>query len=482
MVMKNLLRKIVFSLVVLSFAGVGLLRAEETKAAVRARNANCIKPYEHNPRHWQYQGKPVLLLGGSKTDHIFLLEDLKEHLDEIVSVGGNYVRNTMSQREGLNLKPHLRLPDGKFDLDKWNPVYWQRFANCLKWCRERDIIMQIEVWDRFDFSQEHWQNSPWRPANNINYNDKQTGLANNYPAPPWRDRQPFFHTIVGMKRYQKKYDLVRTYQERFVARMLSYSLKYPNVLYCMNNETSSPPQWGQYWMQFIRDEAKRKSVEVYVTDMFDDVWKPQTSAKLRLAFDNPKLYPFIDISQVNSRSFHEDHWTNLVWIMKQRAKHPRPLNNTKIYSDGQTSWGSGTPKDGIERFWRDLIAGCASCRFHRPGGGIGLNDTARACIRSARNVSKVVTFWDMQPHLKLLGKRDKDEAYLSAQPGKQYVLYFTEGGSVDLNLKAHHGKFQLHWIDIRTGKWAQKTEIFGGKAVFITAPNPGPWVAVIVRQ
>ena len=55
------------------------------------------------------------------------------------------------------------------------------------------------------------------------------------------------------------------------------------------------------------------------------------------------------------------------------AKSPRPLNNTKIYSAGQTGFGSGTPKEGVERFWRNLIAGAASCRFHRPTSGIGLN-------------------------------------------------------------------------------------------------------------
>jgi len=97
-------------------------------------------------------------------------------------------------------------------------------------------------------------------------------------------------------------------------------------------------------------------------------------------------------------------------------------------------------------------------------------------------VSNVVAFWEMQPHLELLGKRDKDEAYLSAQPGKQYVLYFTEGGSVDLNLKAHPGKFQLRWIDIRTGNWGKRTTLTGGKAVPITAPNADPWVAVLVSR
>ena len=43
-----------------------------------------------------------MLRGGSTTDHIFLLDDLKEHLEAIHAVGGNYVRNTMSQRACSN--------------------------------------------------------------------------------------------------------------------------------------------------------------------------------------------------------------------------------------------------------------------------------------------------------------------------------------------------------------------------------------------
>jgi len=456
--------------------------AQDKDAKRHKQNADCIKPYKDNSRYWQYKGEPVLLLGGSKTDHIFLLEDLEEHLDEMVSLGGNYVRNTISQREGLDLKAHKRLANGKFDLRQWNPTYWNRFSNCLKWCSQRNIIIQIEVWDRFDYSQEHWENSPWRPANNVNYTSEQSGLANAYPAPAWRDRQPFFHTIPGMRRYKKQYDVVRQFQEKFVSRMLSYSLKYGNVLYCMNNETSTPPEWGRYWMKFIKDDAAESGVEVYVTDMFDDVWKPQSSAKLRQAFDNPQVYPFIDISQVNSRTFNEAHWNNLMWIMNQVKKHPRPLNNTKIYSAGQTSWGSGTPKDGVERFWRNLIAGSASCRFHRPGAGIGLNDTAKGCILTTRKVEKLIKFWEVEPHMDLLSNREDDEAYIATKPGEQYVLYFTDGGSVGLNLKGCQGKFQLRWIDIRTGNWVDRKAIPGGRVVTVNAPDKGPWVAVIVRQ
>ena len=216
--------------------------------------------------------------------------------------------------------------------------------------------------------------------------------------------------------------------------------------------------------------------------MFDDVWKPQTSAKLKLALDHPEVYRFIDISQVNSRSFNEAHWTNVMWIMKQAQAHRRPLNHTKIYSDGQTSWGSGTPVDGVERFWRNLIAGSASCRFHRPGGGIGLNDVAKACIGAARKVESLVKFWDVEAHMELLTDRREDEAYVAARPGRQYILYFTKGGAVGLDLKKHPGRYRLSWVNIQSGRWGDKGDVTGGGVLTVTAPDNRPWVAVIVRQ
>lgn len=53
------------------------------------KNEDRIQPWNSNPRYWQYKGKPVMLLGGSETDHIFLLEGLLEHLDEMKAVGAN---------------------------------------------------------------------------------------------------------------------------------------------------------------------------------------------------------------------------------------------------------------------------------------------------------------------------------------------------------------------------------------------------------
>ena len=455
-------------------------------------NHNRIQPYGKNPHYWQYKGRPVLLLGGSKTDHIFLLDDLEQHLDEMAQVGGNYVRCTMSQREAPDLKPHARRDDGKFDLNEWNADYWNRFANCLKWCHERDIIIQIEVWDRFDYSTVYWETSPWNPENNVNYTREQTGFASEYPRHSGQDLQPFFHSIKGMPRYSKKLDLIRTYQEAFVAKMLSYSLDYGHVLYCMDNETSTPAQWGQYWIQFIKAKAAEKGVTVSTTDMFDDAFEAENAKHTPLIFNDAEHYMFADISQVNSRNYDETHWERLQWLLQQINTHPRPANHTKIYGSGYKSFGTGGPEDGVERFWRNILGGSASARFHRPDSGNGLNDLAKGSIKAARLLESLVKFWDIAPQMDLLSDRQSNETYLAAKPGESYALYFTNGGSVGLDLSGATGSFDLTWISVAMGVSTRtsaaggyrlmKNTINGGGVVTISAPYKGGWVAAIVKK
>jgi len=462
------------------------------KEVKTVKNEDRIRPYSQNPRYWQYKGRPVMLLGGSQTDHIFLHEGLEAHLNEIQEVGGNYVRNTMSQREGRELKPHKLLPDGKFDLDQWNKEYWTRFQNMLRWTAEREIFVQIEVWDRFDYSTENWETSPWNPDNNVNYTYEETGFAAEYPRHSGQDLQPFFHSIKGMPRYNEKLDLIRRYQETFVAEMLSYSLDYGHVLYCMDNETSTPAQWGQYWIDFIKARAAEKGVTVCTTDMFDDAFRAEEAEHTPLIFANAEHYMFADISQVNSRNYDETHWERLQWLLQQVNRHPRPSNHTKIYGSGYKSFGTGGPEDGVERFWRNILGGSASARFHRPDSGNGLNDFAKGSIKAARILEGLIKFWDITPRMDLLSDRERNEAYLAAKPREQYALYFTNGGSVGLDLSDATGTLDVTWISVSMGIRVQTAAtlgyrpvekiIDGGGVVTISAPYKGGWVAAMVKQ
>ncbi|MCC7336137.1 MAG: hypothetical protein IT422_13640 [Pirellulaceae bacterium] len=466
---------------------------EDNAVGMTRDNAARIQPWTENPRYWQYLGNPVMLLGGSKTDHLFLADHLKAHLDEMKSVGANYVRNTMSQREAPELKPYQLLPDGKFDLDQWNEDYWQRFASMLKWTAEREIIVQIEVWDRFDYSQQNWEGSPWNPRNNNNYTSEQSGLAQTYPQPAYDPGQPFFYTVPKIENYNgAKSELIRKYQEAFVDKMLSLSLPYGHVLYCINNETATPAAWGKYWIEFIQARAAAQNVFVCTTDMFDDAFEGANAKNTSLIFDDPQHYMFADISQVNSRNYDEQHWNQLLTLLQLVKKHPRPSNHTKIYGSGYYTFGSGGPEDGVERFWRDILGGSASARFHRPDWGNGLNDFAKASIQAARLLEDRIKFWDLAPHMELLSDRASNEAYVAAKPGESYAVYFTNGGSIGLDLTKASGTYDITWISVSMGRVVESSEkmgyrlmdktLEGGGIVTLSAPYKGGWVAAIAKH
>jgi hypothetical protein len=367
--------------------------------------------------------------------------------------------------------PFKQLLDGTYDLDQWNDEYWRRFENLLRWTAERDIIVQIEVWDRFDYSTKNWEPHPYNPKNNVNYTYAQSGFAEHYPDHPGRNKQPFFFTTPK----QRNNTVVLKYQQRFVEKMLSYSLRHDHVLYCMDNETSAQEAWGAYWADFIKQRAKQAGKQVCVTEMWD-AWDLKADEHRR-TFDHPERYDFCDVSQNNQKKGQE-HWDNFQWVRQRIASRPRPLNTTKTY--GADGGRYGNNRDGLERWWRHLIGGAASARFHRPDSGLGLSAPAQAALRTARKLETLLKLWDVEPANHLLSDRAVNEAYLAARPGQAYALYFTDGGAVGLDLKDAPGPFEVRWIDIATGEWGKRESLDGGRVVPVAAPGQGHWVAAIV--
>jgi hypothetical protein len=448
--------------------------------SVKKQNESGIRPYYENPRYWQYKGEPVLLLGASDDDNLFQFPELKKHLDLLSSAGGNYIRNTMSSRDTGNVWPFYQDPDGRYDLEKWNEEYWNKFNELLRLADERNIIIQIEIWDRFDYSRDPWNVNPFNPANNVNYSSDISHLEFEYPDHPSADVQPFFHTIPGMPLYKPGSEIIKKFQEKFVDKILSFTLEYGNILYCMDNETNTPPAWGKYWMKYILEKAGRH--EIFTTDMFDEFYKPKSCPTCQAAIGNPEEYLFLDVSQINSRNFSQSHWDTLRWIMNMREKYmPRPVNCTKVYGGGQSGFGSGTNMDGVERFYRNVIGGIAAVRHHRPPTGNGLNENAVATIKTIRNIESIARFWDLKPKMELLAGREENEAYISGNE-RNYVMYFPKGGSVSLPMTGQAG-YSLRWIDAGSGNWDDEMELEAAGSGAITTPDTvGGWFVVINKR
>lgn len=440
-----------------------------------------IEPWAENPWYWSYDGRPVLLLGGSDDDNLFQWpeHELMTQLDRLAQAGGNVIRNTMSDRKGMGweIYPFRQLENGTYDLDEWNDVYWNRFERMLRETAKRDIIVQIEIWDRFDYTDSHadnWQAHPYNPANNVNYTYEESGFAETYPDHPGRNKQPFFFTTPG----QRNTRVVLQYQQRFVDRMLDHTLKYGHILYCMDNETSGEEEWGRYWAEYVKRRAAKEGKTVCVTEMWDD-WD-LTAERHRRTFDHPELYDFVDVSQ-NNHNNGQKHWDNFLHVRDYLSVKPRPVNTTKTYGATGNKFGH-SDQDAIERFWRHLLAGAASMRFHRPDSGLGLNDIAVSSIRAARKLESRIPVWSLNPANELLSDREPNEAYLSADKGRAYALYFPAGGKVTVDLSAADGTFTVHWINIDTGEWGTVNELSGGGRIPVTPPDSGNWAAAVVRR
>jgi hypothetical protein len=198
--------------------------------------------------YWQYKGEPALLIGGTCNDNLFQDEGLKAHLDSLRKAGGNYVRTTMSDRDRG---------------------------------------------DRFDHSQVPWLGDPFNPGNNVNYSYREAGLDSVYPEHPGRNVQPFFFTVPALDNNE----MLLHYQKSFVDKLLSISLSYGNVLYCIDNETSGSEEWAIFWTDYIQNKAGEK--EIYITEMWDD-WDVKSGTHKR-TLDHPERYGFVDISQNSHR-------------------------------------------------------------------------------------------------------------------------------------------------------------------------------------
>lgn len=447
-----------------------------------------IRPYRNNPRYWQYKGEPVLLIGGSWEDNLFNHpEGMEEHLDLLQESGGNYIRNTMSSRNPGNPWAFYKRDDGLYDLDQFNDEYWNRLENLLRAAYERDIIVQIEVWDPWDYFRSEaaigfgdgnvgWESCPFNPALNINYSSEETGLEEVVDYTLHTPNQHlFFQTPPSLQDIPE----VRQYQEAFVEKMLSVSLQYPNVLYAIRNECREAKEWARYWARFIREKAKRNNREVFITDMRrpEDFNSPEQQDLLR----DRTHFDFIEISQ-NNHHTGRDHYERVLDIRQWLEDDPVPTNNIKIYG-GTADWTANVD-EGIRRFWRNLFAGAASARFHREGPseeffGIGLNEKAQAQLKSARMLFCEFDIFSSKPSKNRLSESESEEIYFLSIHGEAYAVYFPGGGSARLQPENSGIEYSVRWLNTETSRFHEPETVTERDGIPLEAPGSGHWIALV---
>lgn len=81
----------------------------------------------------------------------------------------------------------------------------------------------------------------------------------------------------------------------------------------------------------------------------------------------------------------------------------------------------------------------------------------------------------------LLSNREPNSAYVIANPGREYAVYFPNGEPVDLDLSAVQGALKARWLDIARSRWVKEETLQGGHAVPLSPPATGHWAVLITR-
>ncbi len=465
-----------------------------------------IEPFAANNFYWSYGDTPTLLVGGTNDDNLFQwpTSELAAHLDLLKYSGGNYVRNVLNNvyndLDGLDsndVKPHGK-SGALYDLDTFNPEYFTRLERLLSEAKQRDIIVQITFWEAFEFITGNlngrfgsfylnYDDIPWNPKNNINYNSAQSGIpaTNNYIG-TWESEWTsigFHYTPPGMSNANA---IVLGYQEKFIQKVLDSTLKFNNVLYNVQNERQwvIPKIWSDYWISFATDYAVSKGKTIYITDMADKYYMTQTQQQEVLNSNN---IDFFEISQVNQLG-GQTQYDEIIYARNQLKNKKKPMNAVKIYKGSSGATQAKGVYDDEDKMWRLIFGGAAAVRFHRPTSpnsrGFGLTTDGQTQIKSARMFTDEINLFAMAPNNSKLSQRSTNEAYLLENPNQEYAVYFTgtNDHTVTLDLSDAEGIFQVLWLDIQNNYWLEQGEnINSGAMVSISAPDDSQYIAILRR-
>ena len=445
-----------------------------------------IKPYKNNNSYWEYEGKPILLIGGfSQTSQPFLQtkSDLIKELDATKANGGNYIRNTMAvfkKTKIQNVSPFVRLGNGKFDLDQINNAYYDYLRVLFEEAHKRQIIVQLELWDPLYFYGNAWVTSPWAPSNNINYSSADTGIPDTFTAKPYTEVNKIYYSVKDANKAS-----VLKYQEAFVKKVLEVAKPFDNIIYQIENEEMKKVQplsndWADYWANFIKDNAGKTA---YVTHMPAD-YDLLTSAKQDHVLKKTSSFGFLDISQGGMGLTNQKRYELILKYVNKVKSGPkvRPVNSTKIYKWRSSTSSETSDEIAINRMWHNVFAGVAAVRFHRPGAGIDTPSVALRQTKSMRYFANSLDITKMIPNNGILSKRSSDEAYaMSEKKGKTHAVYFTGSSdrSVNINLNSASGNLQLTWYNTQTGETKSGGTISGGGTLTLTTPSSNSWVAIL---
>ena len=224
-----------------------------------------LSVHPDNPHYFMFRGKPVILTGS--TEHygavLNLDFDYVKYFDELAARGLNVTRtfsgiyvepkgafgirgNTLAPDSGRFICPWARSNEpgyaaggNKFDLDSWDPEYFNRLKDFVAEAAKRDIVVELDLFSNF-YDTLQWKLSPLHYSNNVNGTPKVTD-----------------HREVLSLKHPELLEI----QEMMVRKIVEELRDFGNLYYEICNEpyfgdTLALRQWEDHMTRIVVDAEK----------------------------------------------------------------------------------------------------------------------------------------------------------------------------------------------------------------------------------
>jgi hypothetical protein len=458
--------------------------------------AQPISLHPQNPHYFLFKGKPTILITSAEHYGAVLNADFdyKKYLQTLRDEGMNYTRifvgsyaevpesfgiqnNSLAPAVGSFIAPWKRVDEPglfkgekKFDLNEWNPAFFERLNDFISLADKLGIVVEVTFFCS-TYQDFIWERNPFNPGNNIN------NISMNL------ERQKS-NTIAN--------GILTVFQQKLVQKLVTELNGFDNIFYEIQNEPwSDDPQKVMRLLKTLDPEPEKGSWYKWA-EMASPAsleWQKlmaktvvETEAQLPkkhiIAQNYTNFMHSLDVVDPNISilNFHYA-WPEAVWL---NYGWSRPV------SFDESGFAGSSDSTYLRQAWQFIMAGGAvfnnlDYSFYvgkedgigtnkAPGGGSSM---LRKQLAFLKGFIESLDFVQMKPDFSTVVHAPGMQVQAISQPGFQYAIAFTGVASKSVKLNLPKGKYTFEYVSPYSGKTLKKGFFTKTKKGFYELKMPG---------
>jgi hypothetical protein len=461
-------------------AALVVLLLPTAQAKPQANTPQVAKPqpvrlHPANPHYFLFHGKAIALITSGEHYGAVLNRDFDYHryLATLESDGLNYTRlfagsyvevpaksfgilhNDLAPEPGRFLAPWARSETpgyvgggNKFDLEKWDSMFFTRYRDFLSEAAKRGIIVEVTLFSAH-YAEAQWQMSALNFANNINSTD----------AIDWKK----VNTLENGN--------ILVHQEKYARKLVREANAFDNVIFEIQNEPwSDRPILTDVINPYLRPPARDTYPNsVDLPDELSMAWQARVAEWITTEESVLPNHHLIAQNYSNFRLPVRKLLPNVDVVNFHYAYPDAVLLNYglgKAISYDETGF-LGRDDDAYRRqAWNFMLSGGSvfdsldysfttgheDGSYSEPNGPGGGSPSLRHQLRILSQFLQSFSLLDLRPDTRTVKHAAGVTARVLSNRGEQYAIYLDGNGPCDLTLELQPGSYSSEWVNVVTGK------------------------------